>query len=184
MVGQDQYQVGGTVEIRAQLTNAQLAPLVAQTVPLQVFQPGGKVQTIMLRPDPSRTGTYAGQFTALDEGDYRLELLVPESTDERLTRRIQVSMPDVERQNPQRNVKLLTRIADGTQGKYYADLDAAINPRASDPLINHLKDRTKTVVATAAPDPQWEQTWMRWLMYALAGLLFVEWTIRRLLKLA
>jgi hypothetical protein len=92
MVGQDQYQVGGTVEIRAQLTNAQLAPLVAQTVPLQVFQPGGKVQTITLRPDPSRAGTYAGQFTALDEGDYRLELLVPESTDERLTRRIQVSM--------------------------------------------------------------------------------------------
>jgi hypothetical protein len=184
MVGQDQYQVGGTVEIRAQLTNAQLAPLVAQTVPLQVFQPGGKVQTITLRPDPSRIGTYAGQFTALDEGDYRMELLVPESTDERLTRRIQVSMPDVERQNPQRNAKLLTRIADGTQGKYYADFAAAINPQASDPLVNNLKDRTKTVVVTAAPDPQWEQTWMRWLMYTLAGLLFVEWTIRRLLKLA
>jgi hypothetical protein len=109
---------------------------------------------------------------------------VPESTDERLTRRIQVSMPDVERQNPQRNAKLLTRIADGTQGKYYADFAAAINPQASDPLVSNLKDRTKTVVVTAAPDPQWEQTWMRWLMYTLAGLLFVEWTIRRLLKLA
>lgn len=184
MVGQDQYQVGGTVEIRAQLTNAQLAPLVAQTVPLQVFLPNGKIQTITLRPDPSRIGTYAGQFTVLDEGDYRLELLVPESNDERLTRRVQVSMPDLERQNPQRNAKLLARLADGSQGKYYADLDAAIGPRAADPLVRQLKDRTKTVVFTAAPDPLWEQTWMQWLMYTLAVLLFLEWTTRRLFKLA
>lgn len=184
MVGQDQYQVGGTVEIRAQLTNAQLAPLAAPSVPLQVFHPNGKMQTITLRPDPSRVGTFAGQFTALDEGDYRLELLVPESSDERLTRRVQVSMPDLERQNPQRNAKLLARLADGSQGRYYAELEAAIGPRAKDPLVDQLKDRTKTVVITAAPNPLWEQTWMQWLMYTLAGLLFLEWTVRRLFKLA
>lgn len=182
MVGQDQYQVGGTVEIRAQLTNAQLAPLAAETVPLQVFRPDGKMQTLTLRPDPSRIGTFAGQFTVLEEGDYRLELLVPESADERLTRRVQVTMPDLERQNPQRNAKLLTRMADGSQGKYYAELEAALGPK--DPLVDQLKDRTKTVVLTAAPDPLWEQTWMQWLMITVAGLLFLEWTIRRLFKLA
>ncbi len=184
MVGQDQYQVGGTVEIRAQLTNAQLTPLAAPSVPLQVFHPSGKMQTITLQPDPSRIGTFAGQFTALDEGDYRLELLVPESNDERLTRRVQVSMPDLERQNPQRNGTLLARLAEASQGKYYAELEAAIGPRAKDPLVNQLKDRSKTVVVTATPNPLWEQTWMRWLMYILTGLLFIEWTVRRLFKLA
>lgn len=184
MVGQDQYQVGGTVEIRAQLTNAQLAPLVAPSVSLQAFQPDGKAQTVKLRPDPTRAGTYAGQFTVLEEGDYRLELLVPESSDERLSRRIQVSMPDLERQNPQRNAKLLVRLADGSNGKYYPELETAIGPKASDPLVGQLKDRTKTVVFTATPDPLWEQTWLQWLMYSLCGLLFLEWTIRRLFKLA
>lgn len=182
MVGQDQYQVGGTVEIRAQLTNAQLAPLAADAVALQVFHPDGKMQTLTLRPDPSRIGTFAGQFTVLEEGDYRLELLVPESADERLTRRVQVTMPDLERQNPQRNAKLLARMADGSQGKYYAELEAALGPK--EPLVDQLKDRTKTVVLTAAPDPLWEQTWMQWLMITIAGLLFFEWTIRRLFKLA
>jgi len=184
MVGQDQYQVGATVEIRAQLTNAQLAPLVAPSVPLQVLLPNGKVQSIALRPDPTRVGTFAGQFTVLEEGDYRLELPIPESADERLSRRIQVTMPDLERQNPQRNAKLLARLADGSQGKYYAELEPAVARTASDSLIHQLKDRTKTVVITDRPDRFWEEAWLKWLMVAIAGVLFTEWLIRRLLKLA
>jgi hypothetical protein len=184
MVGQDQYQVGATVEIRAQLTNAQLAPLAAPSVSMQVIQPDGKSHAITLRPDPTRAGTYAGQYTALEEGDYRLELLVPESADERLTRRIQVSMPDLERQNPQRNSKLLARLADGSHGKYYPELENAIGLRAREPLVGQLKDRTRTVVFTATPDPLWEQTWLKWLMYGICSFLFAEWLIRRLFKLA
>jgi hypothetical protein len=47
-----------------------------------------------------------------------------------------------------------------------------------------LKDRTKTIIRTAAPDPLWEQRWLKWVMFTLCGLLFAEWTIRRLFKLA
>lgn len=184
MVGQDSYPLGKTVEVRAQLTNAQLAPLSADQVGLEVFPPDGSVQTVVLGADSTRPGTFAGQFTVLQEGTYRFELPVPEGGDQRITRRIQVAMPDLERQDPKRNDKLLARIADGSGGKYYESLAAALGPKSSDPLAARLRDRTKTVILTAAPNPLWEETWLRWLMIALLSLLSIEWLIRRLYKLA
>ncbi len=53
---------------------------------------------------------------------------MPESDNERLIRRIQVRMPELERENPQRNDALLSRIAKQTGGKYYIGVDA-IFPR-------------------------------------------------------
>jgi hypothetical protein len=188
MVGQDQYLLGDTVEIRAQLTNAQLTPLAAAGVTVEVFhEQDNRLQTITLRPDPSRIGTFAGQVTVLKEGDYRLELLVPESANLRLTRRIQVSLPNLEQQNTQRNDKLLSWIAQATQGtdfKYYSSIGSAIGPAAKFPLVAQLKDRTTTITSPMAPDPHWELNWLRWMMYAVCGLLCVEWLIRRLMKLA
>jgi hypothetical protein len=185
MVGQDQYLLGDTVEIRAQLTNAQLAPLAAPGVTLEVFhEQDNHVQAITLRPDPSRIGTFAGQITVLKEGDYRLELPVPESANVRLTRRIQVSLPNLEQQNTARNDKLLSRIAQATQGKYYSSIESAIGPAAKPPLVAQLKDRTTIITSPTAPDPRWELDWLRWMMYVVCGLLCVEWLIRRLVKLA
>ena len=177
MVDQDRYVLGSTVQIRARLTDPQLEPLEATRVPLNVIRPDGNVRTITLKPDPSRAGMFAGQLTVLGEGTYRLELPVPESDDERLTRRIKVTLPDLERQSPQRNDKLLSRIAQGTGGKYYPELEAAVRANARDPLIANLKDRTKTIIQTGVLEPpslrwaleQWlperprQQTWFSWL---------------------
>ena len=154
MVGRDRYMLGATVQIQAQLTNGQLAPLDLPGVTLDVFNPDGHIQTITLRTDTGRAGTYSGQLTVLAEGTYKLELPVPES-DERIGRRIHVTLPDLERQNPQRNSKLLAQIADEGQsgGKYYESLAEALKPGAADPLVERLKDRSRTVVFTTAGDP-------------------------------
>jgi len=176
MVDQDRYVLGSTVQIRARLTNPQLEPLEAARVTLNVIQPDGNVRSIGLRPDPSRVGMFAGQLTVLAEGTYRLELPVPESDDERLTRRIKVTLPDLERQSPQRNDKLLSRIAQGTGGKYYPELEAAVGAGARDPLIAQLKDRTKTIIQTGVLEPpslRWALK--RWLP---AGLHQQAWLAR------
>jgi hypothetical protein len=131
----------------------------------------------------SRAGVFTGQLTVLEEGAYRLELPVPES-DERLLRRIQVALPDLERENPRLNDKLLMRIAEGSQGKYYEGLENALASAGPESLPNMLKDRTKTIIRTAAPDKRWEELWRQWVMLGLCGLLFSEWLIRRLVKLA
>jgi hypothetical protein len=184
LVGQDRYIVGNSVEIRAQLTNARLEPLDVPSVNLDVIQPSNEVQTILLRRDPVRAGAYVGQFQATQEGTYRLELLVPESERERLTRRIQVKIPDLERENPRRNDALLSSIAKSTGGRYYVGVNAIQAEGGPDALISLLPDRTNTVILTAASNSQWEETWLRWMMGVLCGLLCLEWFLRRLAKLA
>jgi hypothetical protein len=184
LVGRERCLVGNTVEVRAQLTNVRLEPLEASSVPLQVVHPNGTMHIVSLEPDPSRLGTYAGRFPVLEEGPYQLDLAVPESEDEHLTRRVNVDVPDLERENPQRNDALLSRIAMGTGGKYYNELGKALGTTGADPLAAHLKDRSRTVIFTAAPNPLWEQTWLMWMMLALCGLLCFEWLLRRLAKLA
>ncbi|NQT17206.1 MAG: hypothetical protein HQ582_30915 [Planctomycetes bacterium] len=177
LVGQDRYAVGSTVEIRARLTNARFAPLEATGVAMDVFAPNGRAEPLTLRPDPSRSGVITGQFTVLAEGTYRLELAMPQSDDERLTRYVKVSLPDLERQDPQRNDKLLSRIAQATGGRYYAGLEAAFDSEEPDRLAGQLKDRTKTIIQTGVvepptlrwllkerlPPPAWRLGWVAWL---------------------
>ena len=184
LVGQDCYMLGNTVEVRAQLTSARLDPLVVPSLNLRAIAPDGAVQTVMLRPDPARAGAYLGQFPAVKEGTYRVELPVPESDGERLSRRFQVKVSDLERENPRRNDALLSTIAKNTGGKYYVGVAAAIDPGNPNSLRRQLKDQTTTVIQPIAPNPQWEETWLRWMMVALCGLLCCEWLIRRILKLA
>jgi hypothetical protein len=184
LVGQDHYMLGNTVEVRAQLSNARLDPLDMPSVGLQVIQPGGATETISLRPDPSRAGAYFGQFPVLQEGTYRLELPVPESENERLSRRIQVKAPDLERENPRRNDALLSTIAKNTGGRYYVGMAAAVDPAGPAPLVVQLKDRTSTTIVPIAPNRLRDELWLRWMMLGLCGLLCLEWLIRRLVKLA
>lgn len=183
LVDRDRYLLGSTVQVRAQLTSAQLEPLAATETPIEVFQPDGSVTTLSLTADPSRAGMFVGQFTALEEGAYRLELPVPQS-EERLVRRLQVAIPDLERENPRLNEPLLIRVAEATGGKYFAGVDAALSTASPENLLALLPDRTKTILRTAAPDRRWEAIWRQWLMFGLCGLLFSEWLIRRLAKLA
>jgi hypothetical protein len=186
LVGQEQYLLGNTVEIRAQLTNAQLHPLEAPGVTVQVIhQESGSGQTVNLVPDPTRIGTFTGQFNVLKEGSYRLELPVPESDDERLVQTIRVRIPKLESETPQRNDALLSKIAKSTEGEYYLGIEQAVlGAGDKKPLPSLLKDRTRTSVLTEAPNPEWKEHWLRWIMFGLCGVLFLEWLIRRLVKLA
>jgi hypothetical protein len=184
LVGQDRYMLGNSVEVRAQLTTARLEPLVKPSVNLQVIPPDGPIQTVAMRADPARAGAYLGQFPAVKEGTYRLELPVPESGGERLSRRLQVKVSDLERENPRRNDALLSAIAKNTGGKYYVGIRSAIDAGSPSSLPRQLKDKTTTVIQPIAPNPQWEETWLRWMMVVLCGLLCFEWLIRRLVKLA
>lgn len=183
LVDRDRHLLGSTVEVRAQLTDARLEPLATKTVELQVFPPRGAVRTIALAADPARAGNFAGRFPALEEGAWRLELPIPES-DERLARRIQVRMPELERENPQRNDALLSRIAKETGGRYYVGADAALPKDGSPGVVGELKDRTKTVIVTGPPSREWQRQWLRRVMLLICGLLFTEWLIRRLVRLA
>ncbi len=184
LVERDRYLLGNTVVVRAQLSDAQFEPLDVPRVPMLVVRPDGKNEPLELLPDPARKGMYVGQFTVLLEGTYRLDLQVPGADADVLTRRIQVRVPDIERENPQRNDTLLAELAKRTGGIYYVGADAVLGKRGLPPLMTQLKDRTETTYLTGIADRDFDYRWMRGLLIVICGALCLEWLIRRLSKLA
>jgi hypothetical protein len=118
---------------------------------------------------------------------------VPDS-EEPLNRRIQVKVPDLEREHTIRNDPLLSDLAQKTGGKYYDNLDKALGVATSPApsteggpasegasLVDTLRDHSRTITVLSAPTPLWDN---QWTMEILCGLLCVEWLVRRLMKLA
>ena len=184
LIERDRYLLGDTVVVRAQLSDSQHEPLDIPSVMLEITRPDSTTQSIRLVADAARKGMYIGQFTALQEGTYRVDLPVPETLDDQLTRRIQVKVPDLERENPQRNDALLSEIATGTGGLYYVGIDSALGRQGIQPLAGQLRDRTEVTKLIGAPDSSFEEHLMKWLLAAICGTLCLEWLIRRLSKLA
>jgi len=151
---------------------------------LKVIRPDSTSEDLQLAADPSRKGMFVGQFTALAEGSYRLEMDVPDSDSEQLTRRIQVKVPDLERENPERNDALLKQIASQTGGQYYVGADAVLGERGVPPLASQLADRTEVTYLAGVTDRDFDENWTSGLLFVICGALCLEWTIRRLSKLA
>jgi hypothetical protein len=184
LVDRERYVVGNTVVVRAQLTNPQRQPLDAPQVTLKVTQRDGAPMSVTLAADPARKGMYSGQFTATQEGECRLDLLHPDSPDEPLTRRLQVFMPKLEQEKPERNDAVLKELADGTGGQLYLGIPAALVTDGDKALSKQLEDKTQEIYVAGQKDRKWEEDWMHCLLGVIAGCLCVEWVIRRLCKLA
>ncbi len=184
LVDRDRYVLGNTVSLRANVFDAQFDPLAVPQMPVHVVLPDSTVTTVPLHPDPNRKGMYTGQFSALQEGTYRIEMEVPDSGGEQLARRIHVKVPDLERENPERNDALLSEIAQRTGGLYYVGAEAALGGKGMPPLAAQLKDRTEVTYLPGVVDYEYERHWMNGILAVVAGALCLEWLIRRLSKLA
>ncbi len=182
LTNQDRYMIGNSIEARAQLTDARREPLRAAEIDLRVAGPNGAAQNVKLAADSNRPGSFVGQFPATLEGAYRLELPIPESDGERLVRRVQVRMPELESEHPQRNDALLRAVAKNSGGKYYVGIPAVFD--RDEPLASAIKDRTAVVIQAEPPNPRNEEPLMRTLLIVIFAALCLEWTLRRLLKLA
>ena len=184
LVDRDRYLLGNTVVVRAQLSDARFEPLDLPNVTVSVVHPDSTSHALQLTRDPARRGMYFGQFTALKEGTYRLEMPVPDSEAERLSRRIQVRVPDLERENPERNDALLSELAKRTSGLYYVGAESVLGSSGVPPLVNQLRDRTETTYLAGVTDRDFEFQWMQALVAVICGALTLEWLIRRLVRLA
>ena len=183
-IDRDRYNVGTAVEVRAQLKNSRLQPLTSPSVTLSVTRDGVDRQAVSMPADPSRPGRFVVELPVVRPGEYRLELVVPETAEERVYQTFRGVVPQLEEENPQRNAALLREIAEKTQGKYYDDLSAAFSDSASPSLVDRLKDVSETKMIKLAPQPEEEEEWLKWMLVALCCVLSLEWLIRRLAKLA
>lgn len=119
LLERNQYILGQTVSVRANLLDPQLHELEVNTVPAVVNEPSGKplIPGPVLRKDENRPGQFVGEFRANVPGSYRIEIAVPDS-DEVLRGRVDVALPNLESDNPRQNAKLLTELSRETGGRY------------------------------------------------------------------
>lgn len=193
IVSKDRSILGETIVVRASLTDEQYQPLIREEVEATLIAPDGARQPFPLRQVSTSTatdatakeGSYSSQFTALQEGDYRIELPIPDSDAlEMLTRTVRVRVPDREVESPQRNDALLNELAQATGGQYFTDMPQATDSTAGRGLAAALVPQDQETYIPGTPDKAFQQRLMTWLMGLICGALCIEWTIRRLNKLA
>jgi hypothetical protein len=186
LLDKERCLVGEHVVVRAILRDAQRRPLVQEQVPAVLIAPRGQRLNLELKPikDSSQEGIYGGQFTAVQDGDYYVELLPPgAAADELLRKEVRVRVPALEVEKAERNDALLTEIAEQTRGRHYTGLPAAIEKGAGS-LADRLTPQDQVTFLPGTPDKNFERVLMSWLMGIICGVLCLEWLIRRLSKLA
>ena len=189
LVDKERCLLGDHVGIQAILTDAQHEPLADEIVNAILVLPDGTRKPIELRQvkDAARDGMFAGQFTALQDGDYQVELLVPQTAEEiLLMQTVRVRIPALEIENPKRDDALLKEIAQLSQGEYYIGLTTATNRGGANraPLASHLEPQDQQTTLPGTPDPDFEEKLMAWLIGLICGALCLEWLLRRLARLA
>lgn len=188
LVDKDRCLLGETISVQAILTDSQGQALAAREVVATLIQPdGGRIQlTLKAVEGGAREGTFATQFTAVQEGDYRVELRPPHGElDELLVRETRVLAEELETKQPERNDPLLVDMAQTTGGAYYVGIEAATGRGGgSTPLVSELKPQDQITYLPGLPDPDFERRLMAWLMALICGALSLEWLFRRLSRLA
>ena len=98
---------------------------------------------------------------------------------------VQVNIPDLEKERPERNDALLTQFAEQTRGQMYVGMPSFGVPQ-SDPLspLNLIAAQDQETFIPGAADRFFQRRLMMWLLGLVTLLLCLEWTTRRLQKLA
>lgn len=189
LLDQDRVLVGEHVVVTAILQDAQHNPLNQETVAAMIVSPDGDRKPLTLErvKDGARDGMYAADFIAEQDGDYSVQLQIPQSTKEEdvLNATVRARIPDLEVEKPQRNDSLLTELAVGTGGEYYVGFDAAMNRGRGDVAIHRrIESHERRTWLPGTPDKPFRYTLMMWLLGLICGALCLEWSIRRLSRLA
>jgi hypothetical protein len=188
LTDRDRAWVGDQVSVRAILRDDQDQPLALNQVNATLLEPSGTTKTLTLRSADQaiRPGTFTGNFLVPKKGDYRISLTIPGSADlETLTKTIESSIPDRENEQPQLNVALLTELAEKSNGYYFNSLNNATAPEGQWIKIEAMiqaQDQKSYLPGT--PDREFTKRLMQWLLILITLALAVEWTCRRLHKLA
>ncbi|MFP6649526.1 MAG: VWA domain-containing protein, partial [Pirellulaceae bacterium] len=189
LVDKDRCLMGDHVMVQAILNDSQHQPLVDDEVTANLVQPDGQRKPLLLQQvtDGTRQGMYSAQFHALMQGDYRIELEIPESAGQDfLTREVQVRIPALEIENPRRNDPLLKEVAQMSNGEYFIGIDSitAASSETESTLAELVAPQDQETTLPGTPDVDFEEQLMAWLIGLISGVLCLEWLFRRLSRLA
>ena len=180
--------MGDTIMLQAILRDAQDEPLTMEEVEVTVLRPDDTSEKVTLRTNSAavRPGTYSGQFIASVEGDFRVTLPIPDSPDlEVLSTSVTANIPDLEKERPQRNDAVLSKLAEKTLGHHFVELaDFSVAAEYENSPENLIQPRDQESFLSGTFDRAFKRKLMMWLMGLIVLALCLEWTVRRLHRLA
>jgi len=167
------YSMGSMAQIRITASDPQLNPLTLPSLPVEVLSPLGTLRMADVMLDLNVPGAYQTYLPMDIEGTWTIKWSIPDSA-QTIERTVQVQMSDLERENPNRNEPLLQEIADTSGGVYFDSFESA----------ERLPDRINVRSHRAVVDETAGQDFLYYLLLAICAALFLEWTLRRLMRLA
>jgi hypothetical protein len=187
LVDQERCWLGDQLTVQAILRDEQNQPLSAPQVTATVLLPDRTTVdiTLMAMAEGARPGTFTGQITATQEGDYRVSLLVPGSDKgEVLTAEFRADIPDLEKDKAERNDELLASLTEATSGQLITPLPANSSQAELQTALDLIQTRDQESYLPGTPDTDFTRALMAWLLGLVAGALCLEWVARRLNRLA
>ena len=188
LVDRERCWMGDTVAVEAILKDAQDEPLRYPQVEAVIKLPLGISQPIVLRSNPAAAnpGSFSGSFVANAEGEFVLQLPVPESPNQDvLTLSVFAGIPDLEKEKPQRNDAVLAQIAEKTGGSSFLQSDATAGSSVhSLSTLELIAAQDQETIIAGTFDRFFKRQFMMWTLIVMTLCLTMQWTLRRLQKLA
>ena len=179
--------IGDTITVRAVLTDEQFEPLDVPEVPAKLLAPGGRIDDLKLLPlkGEPKAGTYGGRFVVREPGSYQIRLTLGDALDEQVLRQaVQVRLPTIELERPQRNDAELEQYASMTKGAYLRVDPETPDTEIETQLVSLVRPQPQTTILPGTPDRDFTERRNVVLMWLIATMLTMEWVVRRLHRLA
>lgn len=167
-------RVGEFVKIEARVLDETFAPWAEAEVVAVLELPDGQTRALPLGAAAGRPGWFTGRLVVDWSGTACLRLPLPseghgEAREEELRKYIQVEASEAEFENLAQRAEDLKKLAQGTGGNYVPLAEA----RGLPDLISNA---SRVKPTRGADQPLWDNGWV---LSAAAGLLCVEWIVRR-----
>ncbi|MGL4941911.1 MAG: hypothetical protein ACRC46_01825 [Thermoguttaceae bacterium] len=172
------YSLGSVAVIHATATDAQRRPVVAASLAITVTAPDARVVVLDLAPHATNAGAFQGFFPLTQEGEWRLRLAVPDSTDS-IEQKISVTMSDLERENPVRQIAALETLSRDTDASSL-DGDRLISDAEQ---VVTFSDSIRVRSHRAVVDGRATERFLTGLLAVILAALLLEWLLRRCWKL-
>jgi uncharacterized membrane protein len=169
------YQVGDRVRISARLKQQNFEPLAEGEVKGEIRLPDGSKSEVTFLPQSGQAGNYEMVFAAAMQGGHRVAVVLPGEVGEEIEidSNFTVTLPLKEVQQAWLDRDRLVEMARSSGGAYY-------NPDGAADLPGALPERIKKLTFESPPQPVWDNTA---LLFLLAGLLTIEWGLRKKFRL-
>ena len=183
LVDRDRFPVGASVAVRLVLPEGTTGS--AAVPACRATGPEGRKIVVKLAAEPGRTDVLRGTFVASREGTWQIDVdPVAGQGDEPLSRRVQAHLPDRELAHPRLDRRLLEQLAATTGGSPHFLGSSGWDVARSRALAASIPDRSRRDYEPGVADLDFKQRLNTALLGAGAGLLCLEWIIRRLVRLA